>query len=322
MRKSKVGCFFAYTAIFCGVLAVAGNRVISEINADSSSDVWGHYSAVNPKLDKDGCKEYWVNCSTGEIKFSAPQGATIVNKGAPTDSQIADMSTYEDGRIVKRLRSGTDSSILEFGMYPQDDFVRNGSLRNYTNASEQFYLYTTYEKDGDRYVYPATNSDYYKITPIKWRILDSSDLSNVLVVSDKCLDKHAFSSDKDYSNSSFQYYLNNTFYNLAFTSNNIINTTTLSDVSISAKIFLLSVSEIETYFPTSDDRYCTGTRFASVIGLSSNPSNSNKFAVNYWTRTSTGGNISYVSYDGNNIKTTTSYTNQFGIRPAMRLNLA
>lgn len=67
----------------------------------TGDEVWNHYNAVAPTLDKKGCKEYWVSCETHETVFAEPASENIVDKGAPTESFINSLAN-DDPRLVQR----------------------------------------------------------------------------------------------------------------------------------------------------------------------------------------------------------------------------
>lgn len=67
----------------------------------TGDEVWNHYNAVAPTLDKKGIKEYWVSCETHETVFAEPASENIVDKGAPAESFINSLAN-DDPRLVQR----------------------------------------------------------------------------------------------------------------------------------------------------------------------------------------------------------------------------
>ena len=213
----------------------------------------------------------------------------------------------------------------------------------YTSSS----LYTHKDDNGYR-----TNTVYwFKYEPLKWRVLDSTGL----VICETIIDSQAYNnyilhaSGEYYGNSSKTYYANNyekssirewlndDFYNTAFTSSekNIIKTTTLDNsaysesyseydsVSTNDKVFLLSYDEARNsnYFENSTARQASGTDYAKCQGLHLYSENKCSFwhlrSAGYFSFTSCG-----VLNDGD---VNTGYDPSFtfyGVRPALKINLS
>ena len=94
-----------------------------------------------------------------------------------------------------------------------------------------------------------TFGDYYG--PIEWRVLYNNH-GHLLAISKDCLERIPFDVDgkDDWETSSLKNWLNNTFYNNAFDSEekSLIENTSFG------KVFCLSEDEAETYFYNRDDR--------------------------------------------------------------------
>ena len=191
-----------------------------------------------------------------------------------------------------------DFEYYYFGLYPQS-LLTDESVKLY-KASETLYLGT------DGYMYEALNGYYYRYEPIKWKVLNNTN-GTFLLISDLILDTQCYynsTSDRfgatdyqgnstsstvyanNYKYSDIRTFLNTTFINQAFTSveQDRIKTTTV-DNSVSStgydsndyacedtqdKIFLLSRSEVtnSSYgFSSDSDRYAKGTDYAKARGL-------------------------------------------------------
>ena len=207
--------------------------------------------------------------------------------------------------------------------------------------------------------YKVNNIYYFKYEPLKWQVLDPK---KGLVLSKSIIDSQAYSNTiykngtdaygftaywnnasytkyaNDYATSSIRKWLNEDFYNTAFTSaqkQNILPTTLnnsaystdcskYDSVSTTDNVFLLSYSEARNApygFTDSETRKAVGTDYAKAQGLSVS---SNK--CSYWRLRSAGSYSKYacsvysVGYVDINYYVNDSY---FGVRPALRLsNLA
>ena len=101
---------------------------------------------------------------------------------------------------------------------------------------------------------------------IQWIVLEKS-ADRMLVISKYLLDCRLYHSQNeriDWSSCSLRTWLNDTFYNTAFTDTEKerILVTSNADTFTSDHIFLLSVDETERYFPTKADRICQATHYA------------------------------------------------------------
>lgn len=137
---------------------------------------------------------------------------------------------------------GTDSSkygtnqYVYWGQYPQNE------ITNITGLSENV-------------DYVQLNSQYFKIEPIKWRVLSNSG-DNLFLMSDKCLDAKAYNSiwdqpNRNWSNCDLRTWLTGTFFNTAFTG-------TQQDK--------IANTEVNAPYATTSDmnNYTWATSFASV----------------------------------------------------------
>ncbi len=168
---------------------------------------------------------------------------------------------------------------------------------------------------------------------IEWKVLEVNE-SRILVVSKYVLDCKPYNTSGTavfYQSCSLRKWLNNDFLNSAFSSieKKMIPTgTVLADENphyttpqgnaTQDKIFLLSIKEVNNYFPYSWDRSCESTYYADVRGASSGD-------CQWWLRTS-GAYNDYpatvwsdgtVSYYGTAIN-----DNSVGVRPAMWIDIS
>ncbi len=248
---------------------------------------------------------------------------------------------------------------LTFGIYPQTR-VSNTTLLAQLNTlttteSNGYFLYNgSYyaKKSASTFNIDYTFSDgtkivdgttyWFKCEPIKWDILSISN-GKYSLVSTFLLDAHRYNEYYDgtkngyyannYKNSEIRSWLNNEFYNSAFSLDSSSIQTTLVDNSASTtdsstnvyacentndKVYLLSYQDCKntTYFPDDESRFCQPTDYARAKGVCGHW---------YWTRSplSSGysGYASFVRSDGSlyNIRNVSSAN--IGVRPAMIIEI-
>lgn len=261
-----------------------------------------------------------------------------------------------------------------YGTYPQtvvDDSSLISSLNSLTSTNANGY----YEFEGEEYAevvaHPAETgykfingstiqsgqTYYFKVEPIKWRVLEEVDGTYTLL-SEYIIDKQAFHTSSDnrtiggqtiyannYEHSTIREWLNNAFYNKAFSSpekGSIL--TTLVDNSESTtesptnpyfsnntmdKVYLLSYQEAisSTYgFSTdaggSSTRRAVTTDYARAVGAYMLTSTS-YYGNGHWCLRSPYSNYSnvahFVIYDGNISVITVDTSSLHGVRPAIKI---
>ena len=209
--------------------------------------------------------------------------------------------------------------------------------------------------------YTVNNIYYFKYEPLKWRVLDPE---TGIVLSKSIIDSQAYSNTiyengtdaygytaywnnasytkyaNDYATSSIRKWLNEDFYNTAFTSSqkqNILPTTLdnsaystdyskYDSVSTTDNVFLLSYSEAQnTSYGFTDNtsstetRKAVGTDYAKAQGLWVYSSNK----CSYWRLRSAGSNYDYacrVSLGGDVSGSDRVDDTNGGVRPALRLS--
>lgn len=118
MKTKKVLIFSTFIAIpllAAGAIIGTQSSFFKTYAADNS--VWNHYEAVQANIDKKGSREYWVNCSSHEAVFEAPDSLNIVDKGAPTQQWVDSLSD-SDPRLIKptyqviSFENDTDASLI------------------------------------------------------------------------------------------------------------------------------------------------------------------------------------------------------------------
>lgn len=244
--------------------------------------------------------------------------------------EYADMDINGDG--------ANDYRAVRFTQYRPDYTYRSSSSDN------------SYQDDNG---YTINNIYYFKFEPLKWQVLDPT---KGLVLSKSIIDSQAYSNTiyensndytndaagekyaNDYATSSIRKWLNEDFYNTAFTSaqkQNILPTTLdnkafltsyseYDSVSTTDNVFLLSYSEAQnTSYGFTDNtsstetRKAVGTDYAKAQGLWVDSNKCSDWRLRSAGRSSIiacGVNVVGGVYEGSSVGSTSNC-----VRPAMRL---
>lgn len=212
------------------------------------------------------------------------------------------------------------------GEYPQTKVIDESlisSLFKITQTDSQGYV----SYNGTRY-FKKSWENYYRVEPIQWRWLDTKEDGKPMYVSEKCLESHAFDSEKNnYKDSSIRQWLNGDFLNKTFSDDSLIATTLVDNSTASTgedtnpyvcentndRIFLLSWQEMfnEDYFTDKKSRVCYGTEYCG------------EGARYYWTR-SPYSSYSYFAWDvrGGGGLGGCNVNDDDGVRPALCFDLS
>lgn len=196
--------------------------------------------------------------------------------------EYLEIKQQEDLRKKKRAER-TDAGVtvlndclVEFGSYPQEEMPDDVVI--ISHSDENGYCEGS---DGELYA-QAKNGIYYRVSPIKWRILQRNG-DKMLIVSDKVLDSCRFhAGNNNYANSDISDFLNKTFFYKAFNEKQrkIVLTTTVDNGLGSTcdakngfvcgtthdKVFLLSRFEATTFITSNGERQREVTPFAKGNG--------------------------------------------------------
>lgn len=245
-----------------------------------------------------------------------------------------------------------DNKTVQYGFYPQThvsdqtvidelDKLQPMSIGRYL-LDDVFYVKQTAKVcNGESYTFDdgaaITDGDEYwfKCDVITWRVLSADDGTYVLL-SDKLLDAHAYYGDyadrtvggatvyaNNYAHSDIRRWLNNEFYGLAFSRNDIY---VENAADKGGKVYLPSYADYINpdygFGSNADDksttRECVTTDYARARGAWCNAQNNGS----YWTRTpsdkynycawnvNSGGYLSEYAVDGGD----------HGVRPCITLN--
>lgn len=197
-------------------------------------------------------------------------------------------------------------SIMTFGSYEQDNDFSNGN------------------------------------EPIQWRDLEKQD-DRVLVISDQILDCKPFNTREVigyWENSTLREWLNNEFLGTAFTKteqSSILTTTVVTDTEgeditsfvgepldyhteTEDKVFLLSKTELDTYFGSDEAKQCSPTAYAESVGAGDRQWWTRSL---HWEQRETAVVMSDGSINsGDGIAMGTNVDSLEGVRPAMWISLS
>lgn len=252
-----------------------------------------------------------------------------------------------------------EDSIIYFGEYPQTlkaDSVTveaTADERGYFLGSDNAYyakvIASPYEA-GYKFTSDATVTSgveyYFKVEPLKWRIVSESD-GNALLVCESIIDSSRYDdADNNYKDSEIREWLNNNFYNKAFSDleQKLIQTVTV-DNSISStgyyenanvcentsdKIYLLSYADAANAsygFASDGDRMKIASDFARAKGAWISTSGiSGYYGNGMWMLRSPNDSYSHFirecNYNGEITDGGTNLTSTFyGIVPMLKVKL-
>ena len=293
-------------------------------------------------------------CIIASISIAVP----VVNYNQRLAKEEAERRLAKEQQNAKKPTISTNSKQITYGIYPQthvSDTTLLSTLNTLTTAeSNGWYLYNNayYAKltanpysssytfdDGTKIVSGTTY--WFKCEPITWKILESNN-GEYKLLSTVLLDAHRYdSSSNNYKNSEIRSWLNNEFYNTAFSLNNSYIQTTEVDNSASTtysstnsyacentndKVYLLSHQDYcnaDYGFSTSTARQCKTTDYARANGAYRDTSfNNNGY---YWTRSPSSSDSDYVGYVshggilGNHCYVLNT---DYGVRPSLSVKIS
>lgn len=163
------------------------------------------------------------------------------NPSGPSTETTEDTTQAEPTDAVSTFMDVQIGDTITFGSYEQDNYIANG------------------------------------VEPIEWVVLDM-EADSILVISKYALDQQRFHSQRasvTWENSDIRWWLNNTFFNSAFSDEEkemIVTVTVSADENpkynndpgndTQDKIYLLSTVEVAKYFCSDSERVCYPTPYA------------------------------------------------------------
>lgn len=312
-----------------------------------------------PTKGEDGVKTYTCKiCKTTKTQVIPPkievaeaeiyevEGKKYVNYGSYPQTHVSDSA------LIEELNKLTETNERGYFAYNGKEYAKitatpysNGSYTDkYGNT-----VYYTYS-DGTRlYNY---KTEWFVVEPIKWRVLEEND-GSVKVVSTMILDRSCYYVDTYYRNidgadiapnnykySTLREFLNNGFYNSAFTTAQQ-NAILITDVDNSAsttgsstnkyacentrdKVFVLSYKEAfnSSYFASNAERQLKVTDYAKATGAFFDTGDYENIGF-WWLRSPYyyfDDNACYVYLDGYYYFSSVYHTS-FGVVPALQISL-
>jgi hypothetical protein len=317
---------------------------------------WKEATCTEPQI----CQRTGCGVTDGEAMGHIWSEWVTVKESTETEEGLkericSDCGDKETGAIPVKAYV-RDGDYIYFGEYPQtikDDSVTitgTTDSRGYYLGSDGYYYamvaanhydyesgyaFSTGESIINRNVY------YFKVEPIRWRIL-SEENGEMFILCDSIIANHRFDDDSNnYAESEIRAWLNNTFYNTAFTSlqkaiilttevdNSLSSTLSTSNPNIcentNDKIFLLSLAEAynKAYgFSTASTRKMNTSDFARATGVSMSIFSDYYGISEWWLRSPDSSNdlTRCVSIAGSNFGIFFTDSSR-GVVPALRITL-
>ena len=239
-----------------------------------------------------------------ECKYAIAINLMNTNKTVEAYEALIELDDYKDSAEKAKsiyneykIKTAKVGDYILFGAYEQDDNTSNGK------------------------------------ETIEWKVLEVNE-DRIFVVSKYILDCQPYNTSEKavfYESSSIRKWLNNDFFNSAFSADQkklIPTVTVLADKNpdyttpqgnaTQDKIFLLSIKEVNNYFPSYSERKCESTYYADVRGVSSGD-------CDWWLRTS--GQYNDRPIKVSSVGSVWSFgvvinDSSIGVRPAMWIDIS
>ena len=242
-----------------------------------------------------------------------------------------------DQELITALANATDTDDDGYIEYLNEEYVALVAV-----ANEGFSSATSF-RDGSEML--VGNVYYFKVEPIKWRVYDLGN-GEYELISEYILDEQQINlqatEHSGYYFSEMREYLNDTFYNKAFSTdeklmiiNTLVDNTTLSGNCIDNEnsndfVYLLSYNDLTSAkygFDEENSRIALNTDYTMALGVYTNSSFNN--SGDWWLRTIANEchdlDIFYCVFSDNRLSSHSEDgkddTNTYGIRPVIRITL-
>ena len=239
------------------------------------------YEALEEDYDNYDLWYYYLKSITKGFKDNSHESIEVVFNNLfrlVPDDRKEELSKLDSklNPVTIKLKNCKKGDIIEFGSYPQT--IKTDSVTIINNKKDEKGYYTG--SDGEKYALLNANpcvidntttfsngktiiknkEYYFKVEPIKWKVLKDKN-GKAILFSELILDAHRFDGiSNNYEVSSIRSWLNNEFYNKAFTDKEkelismqtidiekevktLLGSKVISE-SINDKVFLLSKEEI------------------------------------------------------------------------------
>ncbi len=208
--------------------------------------------------------------------------------------------------------------FITFGSYPQSKKADNVQIQEKADATREYY------RGSDKALYVKVNEEYFKIEPIKWKVLERKENEQrekeFFVAADKILDAHRFHAQNcDYADSEIRGFLNSEFFARAFTDSQKAEIVTVNLSGSEDKVFLLDQKEAEEAFGDAAARQKEGTDYAKANNLK-------------WESEQSECSIWWIRHDQEDVKNSVNRMGSFyplrdidspstGVLPALRIKI-
>lgn len=247
----------------------------------------------------------WVKTET-IINYNTGTTTTKVTYLKAPHMWYIDIDYDEDGRFDYR-------GVLIYNY--RSDEIKEGtanSSSDKTHQDDNFYnrstVYSTY---------------WFKYELIEWDILENND-GTAKLIANLAIDSQNFSlSSNSYDSSYIRNFLNDDFYNTAFSSLEKSIMSTMSVDSNNDYVTLLTNEEVESYYPEVADRFLKATEYAQSQNCYVNTSaysTTTLYNCNWLTRSAytESGKVYIVNTSGSIVDGKTNMT-YYGIRPVITI---
>ena len=227
---------------------------------------------------------------------------------------------------------------LYFGEYPQSLAIDEAVAQMGSQADADGYYTSSY----DNMRYALLDGKYYKVEPIRWRVITYAE-GKATLLADIILDAGAYNDlyqSITWENSKLRTWLNDAFYSAAFNGSfdNVVNSLTQTSVNpahntqsgnaVYDNVRLMSIEEMlnNEYGFNSSYGYADNNRIAKVTDYAkARGAYANESGNGIWWLYSAGSNSKYAAYVGAEGKIYTNGNNitlpYYGIRPSICLQL-
>lgn len=318
---------------------------VGEFTQKPTKDIRG-VKVYTCKICKTTKTEVVSQIKAAEILISVEKGKKYVNYGSYPQTHVG------NSELVAELNKLTEINENGYYSYNGKEYAKVIAKPDKSFYTDKYgnAMYYTYSDGVKLYV---DTIEWFVVEPIKWRVLEEND-GSIKVISTVILDTTCYYVNKNYRNiddvriapnnykySTLREFLNNDFYNLAFTIeqqssilvsdvDNSGNTTTSSLNKYACentldKVYALSYSEayLSSYFENNSERQLLATDYALAVGANFWGGDYENFGL-WWLRSPFYNHPNYAyRVDGN----ATYYDfvvdyAHYGISPAMQICIA
>ena len=350
---------------------ISGNGTAAAGSKEQENDGEGGNSQTEPEAVDTEIDSTYLEDSTNQQQEMLPDSNVSENNARVGEG--GPQNPVHHCALESGSTDYTDFSYVYFGAYPQSEVTDSATIAAIDNAiamsgtREDAEMdagidvwvngtkYRRISKDDTNYGYffdymPTNNGyRYFKWQRIKWRVLEN-DGNTLFVIADKivdCKDYNDLYSNTTWSYSTIRYWLNNSFYNTAFSNDEqsavatqmIVNEDnpfygTKGGTKSRDNIYLLSISEAKnpiygfcsSFTANSMSRKMKTSDYANARGMWTEGIADYEYEWNWWLRSPGGGDdcIRAAAVKDGEIIGGGYYVNysQCGVCPVLHINLS